>query len=179
MSDSPPREPLTPERYVGFTNLSSKQQTVHPRNRRSFISTACGSDRELLNDALGLLAAHEALQSGFPPVPGLGSSGRVDPAVPRGLASVAPSPDRFVSGQVLGGRYRIVASAGKGGMGEVFRADDLELGQSVALKFLSPALAVHPEAVEVLRNEARVASQVTHHNVAGSTTSSRSMDSAS
>jgi len=62
-------------------------------------------------------------------------------------------------------RYRIIALLGKGGMGEVYRADDLTLGQAVALKFL-PDEAAHDEGlVERFRNEVRMARRVSHPNV--------------
>jgi Protein kinase domain len=80
----------------------------------------------------------------------------------------APStPDvgpRFVPGMVLGGRYRIVAALGKGGMGEVWRADDLALGQPVALKFLPPHLADDPDRLQRFRKEVAVARKVSHPN---------------
>ncbi len=72
---------------------------------------------------------------------------------------------RFEPGTRLGTRYRVVALLGRGGMGEVYRADDLELGQSVALKFLPPGVASDPRELARFRNEVRVARQIAHPNV--------------
>ncbi len=75
------------------------------------------------------------------------------------------SPGRFAPGELLGGRYRIIAMLGKGGMGEVYRADDLSLDQPVALKFLPEAVSHNEQALERFRNEVRIARQVSHPNV--------------
>ena len=72
---------------------------------------------------------------------------------------------RFPPGTLLGGRYRIVGRAGRGGMGEVYRADDLKLGQSVALKFLPPEVDRDPARLMQLHTEVRMARQVSHPNV--------------
>jgi serine/threonine-protein kinase len=72
---------------------------------------------------------------------------------------------RFVSGTVLAGRYRIVGLIGKGGMGEVYKADDLELEQTVALKFLPEELSKNEELLRRFRSEVRNARQVSHRNV--------------
>jgi hypothetical protein len=66
---------------------------------------------------------------------------------------------------VLGGRYRIIGLLGRGGMGEVYRADDLTLGQSVALKFLPAAVAGDPERLQGFLREVRIAREVSHPNV--------------
>jgi hypothetical protein len=71
----------------------------------------------------------------------------------------------FVPGTMLSERYRIISLLGRGGMGEVYRADDLTLGQQVALKFLPPALARDQDALRRFRNEVRVARQISHPNV--------------
>lgn len=73
--------------------------------------------------------------------------------------------ERFLPGSVLANRYRIVALLGRGGMGEVYRADDLRIGQPVALKFLPAALERDPGRLQRLLGEARVARQVSHPNV--------------
>jgi len=72
---------------------------------------------------------------------------------------------RFVPGAMLVGRYRIVALLGRGGMGEVYRAEDLKLAQPVALKFLPEELAQDPERLARFHQEVRVARQVSHPNV--------------
>jgi hypothetical protein len=66
---------------------------------------------------------------------------------------------------MLAGRYRIVGLLGRGGMGEVYRADDVKLGQTVALKFLPRGLERDPNRLSRFLNEVRVARQVTHPNV--------------
>ena len=83
----------------------------------------------------------------------------------RSSSSRSVNEGRFAPGALLAGRYRIVALLGKGGMGEVYRADDLQLDQQVALKFLPESLAENPEAIARFRNEVRTARQVSHPNV--------------
>ena len=72
---------------------------------------------------------------------------------------------RFAPGQILAERYRIVALAGRGGMGEVYRAEDLKLSQVVAIKFLPESLAQDATALSRFHSEVRIARQVSHPNV--------------
>jgi serine/threonine-protein kinase len=72
---------------------------------------------------------------------------------------------RFDPGTVLGSRYRIIGRLGRGGMGEVYRADDLKLGQPVALKFLPADVDRDPARLSQLHAEVRMARQVSHPNV--------------
>ncbi len=72
---------------------------------------------------------------------------------------------RFIPGTLLAGRYRIVGLLGKGGMGEVYRATDLTLGQSVALKFLPASATEDRFLLERFHGEVRIARQISHPNV--------------
>ena len=61
--------------------------------------------------------------------------------------------------------YRILASLGAGGMGEVYRAHDTRLGRDVAIKVLSPRLAATPEVRARFEREARTISQLNHPHI--------------
>jgi serine/threonine-protein kinase len=84
---------------------------------------------------------------------------------PRFADSSLVEEGRFIPGTLLGGRYRIIGLLGRGGMGEVYRATDLTLGQSVALKLLPEAAAEDEHLLERFHGEVRVARQVSHPNV--------------
>ena len=98
------------------------------------------------------------------------------PSSPRGARGGVASPPigridssssfgAFAPGQVLAERYRIIGLLGRGGMGEVYRADDLKLGQPVALKFLPKHLSADPVLLERFHAEVRNARQVSHPHV--------------
>jgi serine/threonine protein kinase len=77
----------------------------------------------------------------------------------------AAEPTRFLPGAIIAGRYRVVGLVGRGGMGEVYRADDLKLGQTVALKFLPRDVDRDPDRLQRFLNEVRLALRITHPNV--------------
>ena len=84
---------------------------------------------------------------------------------PSSSADYLLNEGRFLPGRLLAGRYRIIALLGKGGMGEVYRADDLTLGQAIALKFLPDGAARDENLLERFRNEVRIARRISHPNV--------------
>src|SRR5213080_487912 len=100
-----------------------------------------------------------------PPTPTPSRTPRSTPTPNPLTSSDAISGGRFTPGQFLAERYRIVALAGRGGMGEVFRAEDLTLGQIVAMKFLPERLSQDARALARFYAEVRNARQVSHPNV--------------
>jgi serine/threonine-protein kinase len=132
--------------------------------RESYVRGACRNDPALFEQVWDYVRQEERMKGFlldplFPPLVG---------DAPTSTIHTCLNPDfhpRFTSGTVLAQRYRIVNLLGRGGMGEVYRADDLLLEHSVAIKFLPPGATVDERAVSRFRNEVRIAREVTHVNV--------------
>ncbi len=155
---------MTPERHARIKEIFLAACERPPERRAAFLDAACGDDDELRAQVEELLEHHgkddrtvavQPLETGAPADHVSDSSGPI-PDI---------EGDRFESGTVIADRYRIVALLGKGGMGEVYRADDLILDQAIALKFLPPDVARSPLWLERFLNEVRIARKVTHPNV--------------
>src|SRR5499427_9264018 len=116
----------------------------------------CGSCGQVIGSASELATSPAALGAG--PVVAAVRVAR------RGTSDSVPVGG-FTPGAILADRYRIIGLLGRGGMGEVYRADDLKLGQPVALKFLPRALASDPVRRERFFAEVRITRQLAHPNI--------------
>jgi tetratricopeptide (TPR) repeat protein len=110
---------------------------LEPAEREPYIATACGDDVELRREVDSLLRFHEENDEPSEEIP-----------VPV-----------FEPGEVFANRYRMIARIGRGGMGDVWRADDLVLETAVALKVI---YSTTPDGRARLLNEVRLARQITH-----------------
>ncbi len=76
-----------------------------------------------------------------------------------------PEPRELESGMMLAGRFRLLRKLGEGGQATVWQADDVRLGQQVAVKILPAHLAANPDRRRQLIDEVKTARKVTHPNV--------------
>src|SRR5690606_37026999 len=80
--------------------------------------------------------------------------------------SARPFTMPFVRGQVINGKYEVLELVGVGGLGFVVAATHLELGETVALKFLRPEALANAEAVGRFAREARASAKIQSEHVA-------------
>ncbi|HEX6649414.1 MAG TPA: serine/threonine-protein kinase, partial [Pyrinomonadaceae bacterium] len=143
-----------------------------PSERAAFLEEACGSDRDLRREVEQMLnfekQAEDFIQTNvFDGAARLITQPHASDKPGKKSFFISDSIDdaRFVPGDILSDRYRIVGLLGRGGMGEVYRADDLKLKQPVALKFLPASLTVDGAALARFYKEVSVARQISHRHV--------------
>ena len=136
-------------------------------DRLTFIKQACDGDENLRQRVEVLLAAHDDPESYFDrPAATFDATATFSGDSARSHLSDSSSyHGRFLPGTKLADRYRIVSLLGSGGMGDVYRADDLRLNQPVALKFLPSELAKDQKRLDYFHNEVKLARQISHPNI--------------
>src|ERR1044072_2035358 len=144
---------MTPERWQQVKEIFNSAITYRPEERSSFISNACSGDEELRNEVESLIASHE--QSG---------SFIDQPAFEAAASLLTREKIELNSGQLIGS-YEVVSFISRGGMGEVYLAEDKRLGRKVALKLLPASFTTDDDRLRRFEQEARAASALNHPNI--------------
>jgi hypothetical protein len=150
---------IVPDRSQLISQLYNAARERDLTERAAFLTAACAGDASLRHEIESLLRRErgECLTTAADR-----PNNPLDTVVPTLRTTDGAG---FQPGMVVGARYRVVALLGRGEMGEVYRADDLKVGQRVALKFLPTHFASDTGRVNRFMNEVRLARQISHPNV--------------
>ena len=140
------------DRWRQIEQLYHEARERAPDERDRFLQQAC-ADQTLRAEVESLLGC-EVQAEGYLETPALEVTAE----------ALAEGRARSMLGRVLG-HYQIVAFLGAGGMGEVYRARDSRIERDVAIKVLPPAIAAHPERLQLFEQEARAAGAINHPNI--------------
>jgi serine/threonine-protein kinase len=155
------------ERWQKVKKLFESASALSSKEREKFLKKSCGDDESLRREVERLLNSFEDAES-FLEQPAVRevASMVVEKETIIGTHTTGEVKNRnFVAGTILASRYRIVGLLGKGGMGEVYKAEDIKLSQIVALKFLPDSFEKDRDALARFHNEVKTARQVSHPNV--------------
>jgi eukaryotic-like serine/threonine-protein kinase len=144
---------ISPEQWDRVKELYEAALERSPIQRTAFLER--NAEDEIVREEVSrLLTEHDKI-SGFLSIPPY-----VDPSF-----DPTYSPQRLAPGEVLAGRFRIVNFIAAGGMGEVYKAEDIRLDRVVVLKFLPKELSADDKSLKRLRGEAKAASGLNHPNI--------------
>src|SRR5271157_99200 len=156
LAESQSASSMTAERWEHDKRLFEAAQGLDPGERASFLNRACLDDPALRGEVESLLSG-DRRAGDFLEKPILADGAPTE--------NVAILVGALTLGQVLSGRFRVIRFLGLGGMGEVYEARDLDLGERVALKTIRPEIASQPLTMARFKQEIQLARRVTYPNV--------------